>query len=188
MFEITIDDLEVRRILTNLDGENLRRALEDAGQVIINSTQAGYLRQRGPDGQSWPDNPPWYRMMKRGAAPLTGPTSRAVGGALAGRYEFAQINMRRMKNALIKDVNEPQKRVTIKYEPDVEARARATQLGEEGTIILNSVSGSGTIEMSVNIQARPHLGVADSWQRLGFRTDVQHILDIFEGVVDRHFE
>jgi hypothetical protein len=40
----------------------------------------------------------------------------------------------------------------------------------------------------VNIQARPHLGVANTWQRLEYKTDVQHILDIFEGTVDKHFE
>lgn len=188
MFEISIDDLEVRKILTGLDGEDLRRALEDAGQVIINSTKVGYTREVSPDGKTWTPNPSWYKAMKRGAATLTGPTSKAVGGVLAGKYEFAQINLKRMKNALLKDVDQVGKKVTIKYEPDVEDRATATQLGTEGKLILNSTSGKGTIEMSVKIEARPHLGVAENWQRLGYKTDVQHILEIFEGTVDKHFE
>jgi hypothetical protein len=188
MFEITIDDLEVRKILSGLDGEDLRRALEDAGQVIINSTKVGYLKEKGPEGTPWKPNPSWYKTMKRGAATLTGPTSKAVGGPLAGKYEFAQINLKRMKNTLIKDVDQVGKKVTIHYEPDVEDRARTTQLGGEGKMILNSTSGSGTIEMSVNIQARPHLGVAENWTRLEYKTDVQHILQIFEGTVDKHFE
>lgn len=187
-FSITIDDMEVRQILKGLDGEDLRKALEDAGQVIINSTKVGYTREKGPEGTTWPVNPSWYKTMKRGAATLTGPTSKGVGGVLAGKYEFAQINLKRMKNALIKNVDEPQKKVTIKYELDVEDRATATQLGTEGKLILNSTSGKGTIEMSVSIQARPHLGVAENWQRLGYKTDVQHILAVFEGTVDKHFE
>ena len=188
MFEITIDDMEVKKILTALDGGDLRQALEDAGQIIINSTKAGYLKEKGPDGGKWPPNPSWYKAMKRGAATLTGPTSKALGGVLAGKYEFAQINLKRMRNALLKDVDEPGKKVTIKYEPDVEDRAQLTQLGGEGKMILASTSGSGTIEMSVNIQARTHLGVAENWQRLDYKTDVQHILEAFEGMVDKHFD
>jgi hypothetical protein len=187
-FKITIDDLEVKQILTGLDGENLRQALEDAGQIIMESTKAGYLREKAPDGKAWSPNPSWYKTMKRGAATLTGPTSKALGGPLTGKYEFAQINLKRMKNALTKKVNMTRKEVVVKYSRDVERRAEITQLGGEGQMILSSTSGGGTINMSVNVQARPHLGVADNWERLGFKTDVQHILDAFEGTVDKHFE
>ena len=187
MFEITIDDSEIKKVLIGLDGGNLRQALEDAGQVIIESTKVGYLREKGPDGSTWPANPTWYKAMKRQAATLTGPTSSQLGGVLAGKYEFAQINLKRMKNALVKDVDEAGKRVTIKYSPDVEDRAQLTQLGGEGKIILNSTSGGGTIEMSVNVQARTHLGVAENYQRLGFKNDVEHILDIFDNSIDKHF-
>jgi len=187
-FSITIDDIELKNILKGLDGDNLRQALEDAGQIIMESTKAGYLREKGPDGTKWNDNPSWYKVMKRNAATLTGPTSKALGGVLAGKYEFAQINLKRMKNSLIKDVNTAQKKVTIQYDSDARDRAQVTQLGGEGRLILNSVGGGGTIEMSVNVQARPHLGVAENWQRLGFKTDVQHILEAFEGMVDKHLE
>lgn len=187
-FQITIDDLELKRILTGLDGEDLRKALEDAGQVIINSTHVGYQKQVSPEGKAWEPNPSWYKAMKRGAATLTGPTSKSIGGVLAGKYEFAQINLKRMKNALIKEVDKTQRKVTIKYEPDVEKRAELTQLGGEAQMILNATSGTGTIQMSVHIQTRPHLGVAENWARLGYKTDIQHILEIFEGTVDKHFE
>jgi hypothetical protein len=187
-FSITIDDQEVKQILKGLEGEDLRHALEDAGQVIMESTKVGYLKEKSPDGKVWSPNPPWYKAMKRGAATLTGPTSKTVGGVLAGKYEFAQVNFERMKNALTKDVDMAQKKVTIEYGSGVKQRAELTQLGGEATMILNSATGGGTINMNVKIQARPHLGVAESWQRLGFKTDVRHILEIFEGVVDKHFE
>jgi hypothetical protein len=187
-FSITIDDIEVKQILRGLEGEELRKALEDAGQVIMESTKVGYLKEKDASGAKWNPNPSWYSSMKRGSATLTGPTSKKVGGALAGKYEFAQINMKRMKNALIKTVDTAKKNVTIEYSPDVKDRAELTQLGGEGKLILNSTSGSGTIEMSVKIQGRTHLGVAENWQRLGYKTDVQHILQIFEEMIDDHFE
>jgi hypothetical protein len=188
MFQITIDDIALVNVLKAMPPENLKQALEDAGQVIINSTKVGYVKEKGPDGKKWQPNPSWYKSMKRNAATLTGPTSKSLGGALAGKYEFAQINLKRMKNSLQKNVDESKRQVVIKYDPDVEDRATRTQLGGEGKLILNSVGGSGGFEMSVNIQARPHLGVANTWQRLEYKTDVQHILDIFEGTVDKHFE
>jgi hypothetical protein len=126
--------------------------------------------------------------MKRGAATLTGPTSKAVGGVLAGKYEFAQINLKRMKNSLRKKVDMAMHEVVIDYESGVQARADATHYGEEGKLILNSTSGNKTIEMTVNIEERPHLGVAEKYKRLGYKDDVTHILEVFEGLVDDHLE
>jgi hypothetical protein len=42
--------------------------------------------------------------------------------------------------------------------------------------------------MSVKIQPRVHLGVAENYARLGFKTDVQHILEVFDSMLDDHFE
>ena len=139
-FSITIDDIEVKQILKGLEGGDLKKALEDAGQVIMESTKVGYLKEKDASGTKWNPNPAWYSSMKRGSATLTGPTSKKVGGVLAGKYEFAQINMKRMKNALVKKVETAKKSVTIEYSPDVKDRAELTQLGGEGKLILNSTS------------------------------------------------
>jgi len=160
--------------------------LEDAGQVIMESTKVGYLRESAPDGKKWEANPGWYKNMKRNAATLTGPTSKALGGPLAGKYEFAQINLRRMKNSLRKNVNVTKKEVVVDYMPSVQDRAEMTDFGREGKIILNSTSGNKTIEMSVSITPRTHLGVAKDIPRLGFKTDPQHIAEIFGNMVDEH--
>jgi hypothetical protein len=187
-FEITIMDDEIKGILSGLSGENLRTALEDAGQIVINSTKAGFLKQIGPDGKKWSENPSWYKTMKRGAAVLTGPTSKSIGGVLAGKYEFAQINLTRMKNSLRKKVSTVNTEVVIDYLPGAQKRARATDLGDEAKMILKSVGGDKIITMTVNIEPRKHLAIAENYARLGYKDDIAHILEVFEGLVDNHFE
>jgi hypothetical protein len=184
-FSIIIKAAALERMIDGLTTDNLRESLEAAGQVIINSTKVGYQKQVGPDGKKWSDNPPWYKAMKGGSQVLTGPTSAAVkGGPYAGNFAFSKVNPDRMRNSLIKMVSVAEKKVTVKYAPRVEPRAELTQEGGEGKIILNSTSGNKSVTLNVDITPRTHLGVAENYNRLGFKTDPQHIEAVFGGMMD----
>jgi hypothetical protein len=184
-FKILVQGAALTKMFEGVETDDIRQALEDAGQVIINSTKVGYQKQKGPDGKKWSDNPPWYKEMKGGSAPLTGPTSKAIkGGPLAGRYQFSKVNPKRMRNALIKEISVAQKKVTVRYETRVEPRAEITQLGGESKIVLNSTTGNKNMNINVSITPRPHLGIAEDWQRLGYKTDTQHIEELFGFMVD----
>lgn len=182
MLEVDFDSSSLNVILEGLSDSELRQALEDAGQVIILSTNVGYTRGVDPEGNKWAPNPSWYSDMKGGSAPLTGPTSTSIqGGQWSGSFEFKKINMIRMKNALEKDVGKSS--VTVRYMPSVDERAQATQEGGPGTIELVNKKTGNTVQVNVNIQPRKHLGIADKYARLGGKTDIEHIIDIFESMV-----
>ena len=122
--------------------------------------------------------------MKGGAATLTGPTARSIsGGRWAGRYEFVTINLTRMKNALEKRVTSDA--VVISYEAGVRGRATATQEGGMSRLQIRNIASGNIVTLDVNVQPRSHLGVAEDYARLGFKTDVEHIMEIFEAMVDR---
>jgi len=157
----------------------INRALSDAGQVIINSTKAGYLKERGPGGEKWVDNPEWYKVMKGGAAVLTGPTSKNIKDGTYSGWQFSKINTRRMKNSLIKSITAT--KVTVEYMQEVKKRAELTQEG--GSSEIKIIKGNRENVIDVNVQARPHLGVAENWIRLGSKTDPEHIEEIFGDMV-----
>ena len=184
---IEIDDSQIKGFLSGLTDENLRQALEDAGQVIINSTKVGYTKRISPDGVEWPSNSAWYAAMKGQDSPLTGPISTKIqGGRWSKNYEFLAVNAQRMANSLIKRVETYAKRVTVEYEDNVQPRADVTQIGGESALMLRKTSG-GVLELKVNIQPRVHTGIADRYYRLGFKTDVDHIMEAFDALIDRHF-
>ncbi len=164
---------------------HLQRALNDIGQVILNSTKVGYMRRISPDGKAWASNPPWYAELKRGAAPLTGPINKSVGGRLAGKYEFAHINTARMKNTLFRKIHLRQGSVEVTYPSSVQPRAKLNQVGGSSVLQLTSVKSGKPIEFNVKVQARPHLGIADKYARMGGKTDVAHIDEIINNMVGK---
>jgi hypothetical protein len=132
-------------------------------------------------------NTAWYAAMKGQDSPLTGPISKTIqGGRWAKSYEFAVINSQRMANSLIKRVETYAKRVTVEYEDSVQPRADITQSGGEAALLLHRTSG-GSIELNVKIQSRVHTGIADRYFRLGFKTDMDHIMDAFDNMIIKHF-
>lgn len=183
---IKVDDSSLDSLKKTLSREEKESALSDAGQVIINSTQVGFVKRTGPDGKEWPKNPEWYSRMKKGAAVLTGPTTKNIGGPLGSRYEFLHVNQQRMKNSLRKTVT--QDKVVIDYEPQAQKRAELTQFGGEAKMMLASKTGGENIELNLKIQKRPHLGVADKVPRLGSKTDSDHVADIFSEMIDKHLK
>lgn len=117
---------------------------------------------------------------------MTGPTSKKIhAGPFAGRYEFAKINLKRMRNSLMVRVEGTEK-AYVEYESDVRERASLTQHGGESKLILKSTTGKKNLELSINVAPRPHLGVAEKIARIGGKTDPQHIENIFSKMVDKH--
>lgn len=183
--KVIIKDEEVQALSEKkIPNSYLNTALEDIGQIIMASTQKGYDLQKSPDGTKWPDNVSWYKEMKGGAAILTGPTSRSIGGPLVGKYEFAVINTRRMKNSLIKTVDAIAGRVQIEYDIMAEDRAELTQVGGEGFLVLNATSSSKKIIYNIKIQPRPHLGIAEKYARVPPKTDPEWIESIVSTMMD----
>ena len=181
-FDLDVSSLTV--MLRGMSEGDKKDALEAAGQVMILSTQVGYTKGIDPEGNKWAPNPSWYSQMKGGSSPLTGPTSKAVqGGRWSGTYEFREINSIRMRNALEKDVGSNS--VTIRYMPSVNERAKLTQEGGSGTIELVNLKNGNTLSVNVQVQPREHLGIAENYARFGGKTDIRHIMDIFEDLVDK---
>ena len=165
-----------------ISASEMKNALREAGQIMINSTHAGYLKQRGPGGETWQANVPWYSEAKGAAATLTGPTSKRMYGSIYEGYEFAKINLKRMRNSLLARV-EGAERVIINYDAAASERADITQSG--GPSKLNIISPQGTtFEIDLELPPRPHLGVAENYFRMGSATDPDHVREVFGSMVD----
>lgn len=183
---ININKKEIASLLSKMSDAEKKQALQDSGTFIIESTHVGYLKETSPEGKKWEKNPDWYKKAKGGAAILTGPISRLIhAGPFVGRYEFAKINLKRMRNALMVRVIGVEK-AYVEYENDVKERASLTQYGGESKLILRSTIGKKNLEVNINVVPRPHLGVADKFARIGGKTDPQHIEDIFSKTIDKH--
>jgi hypothetical protein len=183
---INIDKSEIASLLSKMDDEEKKQALEDSGQLIVQSTHVGYSKETSPEGEKWTENPDWYKQAKGGAAILTGPTSKTIhAGLFAKRYEFANINPKRMRNSLMVRVEGAEK-AYVEYEVDVRERASLTQYGGESKLVLKSTTGKKNLELSINVTPRPHLGVAEKIARIGGKTDPQHIEQIFAQMVDKY--
>lgn len=70
---VTIDDREVRAALERLAQRagHLAPALTEIGEVLVQSTQARFASESGPDGQRWAENSPVTRARKRNRHILT---------------------------------------------------------------------------------------------------------------------
>lgn len=164
--------------------ERLRQAMEDSLQIIMLSTLAGYVKREAPDGTPWAPNAPWYSEMKGGAAPNTGPVSRTIqGGPFAATHEFESVNIKRMKNSLMK--TNTVTRGVVEYEEQARDRARLTQRGgrHEFAIVVKQGMGTGRLAFDVDIVERPHLGIA-TYPRIQPRTDDEWIEHYFGEQVD----
>ncbi len=183
---INIDQNEIQGLFKRISDAEKKQALQDSGTFIIESTHVGYLKETSPDGKKWNPNPNWYKQAKGGAATLTGPTSKKIhGGPLSTHYEFASVNKKRMRNALVVRV-EGSEKAYVEYENDVKERASITQYGGESKLILKSTTGKKNIKFSINVTPRPHLGIANKYARIGGKTDDEHIVSIFEQMIDKH--
>ena len=173
------------KMFDGLSDMGKRQALNDSGQIIQNSTKIGYLRSIDPEGKSWPKNPEWYLIMKGNAAVLTGPASKTIPrGKYSKKYEFASVNRKRMKNSLVQNVFGSSK-VIVQYDKEAQKRANINQVGGKSVMVLKPVGGGKEKKLNINVQKRPHLGVAEKFPRLGGKTDSDHILDIFSRLVGR---
>jgi len=171
------------KMLKGLPALGARQALIDSGQIIQNSTKIGYLKEISPEGRSWAKNPEWYLLMKGNAAVLTGPTSKTIPrGKYSKKYEFASINHKRMKNSLVQNVYGTSK-VIVQYDKEAAKRANITQFGGESVMVLNPIAGGKQKKLKIKVKARPHLGVAEKFPRMGGKSDSDHILEIFSRVV-----
>jgi phage virion morphogenesis protein len=80
MIEIHLDDRDVLTALQDLQRSagDLRPALAEIGEVLIESTKQRFGSQTGPDGQPWPENSPVTIERKGRNQPLTGETGNLM--------------------------------------------------------------------------------------------------------------
>ena len=183
---ITFDDDALAGFLVGIQDQDYEQAFKDAVQVVLNSTKVGYMDEVSPDGESWKLNAEWYSVMKGGSATLTGPLSTKIkGGTFAGKYKFTDPNKKRMKNSLIWEIFTSQKMAVIEYDRGAEDRAEVTQEGGEADLFLSTIDGGSGLILDVTIPARPHLGLSNTYSRLGGKTDPELIEEIFAGMYDR---
>ncbi len=168
------------KFVNGLSDEEIGKALMSAVQVVMNSTKVGYQDEVGPDGKDWEPNAEWYALMKGQSSVLTGPlTGKIKGGMYAGKYKMEGTSKKKMKNSLVYDIDVVQKKAKIEYDDSAKVRADLHQDGGEEQIVLTSTTGSGDLLLDIDIPARPHLGLADPFRRLGGRTDTELIEEIF---------
>lgn len=168
------------KFVNGLSDEEIRKALMNAVQVVMNSTKVGYQDEVGPDGKDWEPNAEWYALMKGQSTVLTGPLTGAIkGGMYAERYKMEGTSKKKMKNSLIYNIDVSQKRAKIEYDENAKERADLHQQGGEAKLVLTSTIGGDSITEEIDISARPHLGLADPFRRLGGRTDTELIEEIF---------
>jgi len=170
----------ISALLEAVPDKDYDKALNDAVQVILNSTKQRYMEQVSPDGKPWIPNAEFYREMKGGAAVLTGPISSKIkGGPYAGKYEFSETSKKRMKNSLIHEVESALKRATIFYDSESDERAGLHQYGGEAKLVLSSTTGGKDLTLLLDIPARPHLGVSQD--------DAARIEEVFGAMIDGKF-
>jgi len=181
MISIDVTQIEkVSNILSRVNEINYDKALNDAVQVILISTKRRYMEQVSPDGERWMPNSPDYAEMKGQESVLTGPISKKIkGGELAGKFEFANIPTKRMKNSLIHEVNSALKQATIFYDSESDERASLHQFGGEAKLVLVSTTTGRERNMLFTVPARPHLGISDD--------DADKIEEIFATQADVFF-
>ncbi len=78
MIEINFDDRQLRKAiarLEKLDGA-LKPALQEMGEVLIDSTKQRFVTGTAPDGSDWAPNKPSTLSRKSGSKPLIGETHR----------------------------------------------------------------------------------------------------------------
>jgi len=175
---------ELQEILKQLPPSVRKKALRDAWQLVENSLKAGYQRRISPNGEKWADNPEWIQLMKGNDTPLTGPlTSKIQGGPFANGYKYKQVNSKRMKNSLIHSVDE--NKAVIEFDSDAKERAEINQSGGKSKMILTSLVSGKDVEFDINVQARPHFGLATDFARIPGGNDVDLILGIFSDYLDQ---
>ncbi len=168
------------KFVNGLSDEEIRKALMSAVQVVMNSTKVGYQDEVGPDGKDWEPNAEWYALMKGQSSVLTGPLTGTIkGGVYEGKYKMEGTNKKKMKNSLVYNIDVTQKKAKIEYDDNAKERADLHQEGGESKFVLTSTTGGNSIEEEIDIPARPHLGLADPYRRLGGRTDTELIEEIF---------
>ena len=177
------------KFVDGLDKDELKRALYDAVQVVMNSTKVGYQDEVGPDGKSWTPNAEWYALMKGQDTVLTGPlTGTIMGGPYAGKYKMRGTSKKKMKNSLVYDIDTTLKRAKIEYDNATKDKADLNQFGGEAKMVLESTSGGTNLTLDIDIPERPHLGLADPYRRFGGKTDTELIEEIFAEVVSAKLE
>jgi hypothetical protein len=179
----------LKKLFTRIKKKDLDSALYDAGQIILNSTHAGFMQQIDPDGEQWPENPEWYKEMKGGQTTLVGPlTNKIDDGPFAKKYKFKNVNRTRMRNELEVLVDSTKVETEVVYSEDAQERAQATQEGKDGVIELLEVETGNEWNIEVEIIPRVHLGISDSHSRVPGDTDVGHILTAFAEMIDIHLK
>ena len=185
MFKVIIQDQELSS-LSPLSDFHKTKALKKAAAFMIISTHVGYQKRISPSGKPWAANPPWYAAMKGQNTQLTGPTSKIVAGD-AGKYlEFKKVNTKRMKNSLVSKCSS--EKAVIKYMPSAAKRAAINQVGGKTVMQMKHKGTDKIVEYDIKVQARPHLGIAINYNRVGSKNDVEHIIDIFEEMLTLHLQ
>lgn len=156
--EIDLDDAEVRRALEKLidRGRRLRPALLEIGEHMQRSVDERFRAERDPDGREWPALSGFTQANKPNNAILT-----------------ERGNLRRSINYRVGDTSVEQ--------GTNEVYAAIHQFG--GTIrprnadglLIGSPAGEQRLVQSVDIPARPFLGVSDDDQRAVLEILLRHL-------------
>lgn len=175
-------DKAVLRLAKNIKNFNTKVALEDCTTIFESSTKAGYMQQRGPGGEQWPENPEWWQKMKGHSTPLTGIT--AGGRSKPSPPWVAKGNKEQMKNQLIHKVTRDE--ATVYYKGEAVERAAINQAGgiAEMTVFHFKNPSIQTV-WKINVQKREHLGIAEHFKRTGGKTDTEHFEDVFVRHIDK---
>lgn len=170
------------KLANNVKNFDVKGALEDCATIFENSTKAGFIMQRDPQGKRWARNPLWWERMKGQSTPLVGVTAGTQ--SKPSPPWVASGNREHMKNALMHRVTRTS--AIVYYKGSVEDRAAINQAGGITEMEVFHFSRPDIkIIWKVRIQKREHLGIAESFKRIGGKTDPDHFEEMFLRKIER---
>ena len=133
--------------------------LEKCANEILFSLQQGYYKQKSPTGETWPENPEWWQILKKHTMANIG---LSIGSGFVGPYT---AHTKHMKDSMVKTIDMSQKQATITFLDEAKMRAFITNYGSD------------------NVQKREHFGFA-TWNRHPQGTDVEVCEKIIQEIIE----
>ena len=127
--------------------------LNQAAQYWLSQHKARWIKRESPEGEKWAPNNSMWAEIKGQSTPLTGITQGTTRTWNNIKFTGNAVHMR---SSLEKKVYAS--KIKFFYPSSVEERARITQEGMSGAILVGNENGKER-KFLFNIPARPHTGI-----------------------------
>jgi hypothetical protein len=136
------------------------KGLTQAAHHWLSQHKARWIKQESPEGNRWTPNSRMWAEVKGNSTPLTGITQGTTRTWNNIKFTGNAVHMR---SSLAKKVYAS--KIEFYYPPSVKDRARITQEGISGAVLVGHEGGKER-KFLFNIPARPHTGIGPDDQKL----------------------